>query len=473
MLVANSRENLLESPSGSGIRAMPPPLAQSPWVYIFGAFRLDPQRGLLVYGAEIVPLPQRLFEILRALVEANGAVVSRKALNSLIWPAGGLPDNNLSQHVYMLRRALGERAGDRLYVATVHNTGFRFIAPVTVERGDEDQSEPLGSQGLDRQLMRPGLEVFRHYSRGCRSLERGSASHLRAAIEQFELSLKIDPDYVPALVALARARLGLSQGCYAAAEQQLPKAKIAAIRALQMEPSSAVAHAVLSNVILFGEWNWRQAKRRFDRAVRLNQESTTVRVSGMWLYEWIGQPERAVIEAQRALMAEPSSAALQLLLGKALICSGDYNGALDHFSNLIDTYPDYAASARCHRAEAFLLSDRAEQAILDLQFLPEDRAEDLALRLPLLALAYADNGQTEKTEHVYDTLVNAARTEYVAQTKLIAPALSAGRPDAALLHLQNAVDRRETALPLVRRCPRLAVLRKSDAYKSLIAAMGS
>ncbi len=46
--------------------------ADSPWVYVFGPFRLDPARGLLTYGSEIVPLPRRLFELLQALIEANG-----------------------------------------------------------------------------------------------------------------------------------------------------------------------------------------------------------------------------------------------------------------------------------------------------------------------------------------------------------------------------------------------------------------
>jgi tetratricopeptide (TPR) repeat protein len=254
-------------------------------------------------------------------------------------------------------------------------------------------------------------------------------------------------------------------------EQQFPKAKSAAIRALQLDPSSAVGHGVLSSIMLFCDWNWREAKRETDSAVRLNPESTVVRASGMWLYEWIGQPERAVIEAQRAVMSEPCSSALQMLLGKALISCGDYDGALDHFSNLIETNPEYTAQARCQRAQALILSDQPARAILDLLFLPQDRAEDLALRLPLLAQAYADDGQEEKAQQVYETLLRMANTEYVAQTNLIALALSIRLRSAALRHLENAVARREPALPLLR--PRLKQIRKSDAFKALIGAIES
>lgn len=448
-------------------------LVRSPMVYAFGPFRLDPERGLLTYGSEVVPLPQRLVDILRALVEANGTVVSREVLHAMIWPERGVPENNLSQHVYMLRRALGERAGDRLYIATVHNLGFRFVAPVTIEHPSEQAIEPAERQAPDRHIVGPGFDAFRRYSKGFQSLERGMAADLRAAIEHFEAVLHIDADYVPALVALARSRLALAQQCYTAAAQQSAKAKLAVTRALQLEPACGDAHAVLSNIVLFFDWNWRDAKRQLDTAVGLNPENTAVRAGTMWLYEWIGQPDRAVVEAQRAVMAHPSSPALQMLLGRALIVRGDYNGAFEHFTNLMETHPEYAAQAQCRRAQALILGRQPERAILDLQFLPEDRAEDLASRLPLLGQAYADDGQHEKAEHVYEMLVNVSQIEYVAQSNLIALALSIGRTDAALAHLEVAIAQREPAAPLLRHEPRLAPIRKSDAFKSLVGAMGS
>lgn len=442
-------------------------------VYVFGPFRLDPERGLLACGSEIVPLPQRLLEILQALVEANGALVSREKLHSILWPQRGVTENNLSQHVYMLRRVLGERAGDRRYIATVHNRGFRFAAPVSIEDRAERPAEAREPQAPNRRVDSSDLGVFHRYGQGFQSFERGTPAELQAAVEHFEAALRSDPQYVPALVALARCRLWLVQHCYTPPEEQSAKAKSAARRALTLEPSNAVAHAVLSNVDLFFDWNWRNAKRQLDIAVELNPENTVVRSSVMWLYAWIGQLDRAVVEAQRAVMSHPSSPALHMLLGRALIAQGDYNAALDLLSNLIETHPQYAAQAQYLRAQALVQGNQPDRAMFDLQFLPEDRGEDLALRLPLLVQAYADNGQREKAENVYETLVNLSTVEYVARTNLIAPALSIGRLETALAHLQSAVAKREPAVPLLRYSPRLVPIRKSDAFKSLIAAMGS
>lgn len=440
-------------------------------VFAFGPFRLDPQREVLTYGSESVPLAQRLFDLLRALVEANGSLVSRETLNGLIWP-DGCSDNNLSQHVYMLRKALGERAGDRLYITTVHNKGFRFVAPVSVEQRSEPEMEPPENQPPDRQLLRPGLDVFGRYSRGLQSFELGTAASLQRAIEHFEAVLRIDPEYTPALVDSARSRLALVQACYIPADEQCAKARSAVVRTLQLNPSCAVGHAVLSNIDLLFDWNWRDARRELDHAITLNPENTIVRTSAMWLYLWIGQPARAVIEAQRAVMAQPSSAPLQMLLGRALIGSGDYNRALDHFSSLIEVHPEYATQSHCQRALALILNNQSDRALLDLRFLPEDRAEDLAWRLPLLGQAYAGDGQEDKAQQIYETLCNAAKTEYVAQTNLVALALSVGRTEMALEHFKAALAQREPALPLMRHSPRLDSIRKSDAFKSLVDAMG-
>lgn len=69
-----------------------PMAAAAPWLYVFGSFRLDPTRGLLHFGAEIVPLPDRLLQLLLTLIAANGSVVEKDALALALWPDGDATD---------------------------------------------------------------------------------------------------------------------------------------------------------------------------------------------------------------------------------------------------------------------------------------------------------------------------------------------------------------------------------------------
>ena len=139
--------------TGSTSTALP----QSPWVYAFGPFRLDAARGLLTYGSEMVPLPQRLFRLLLALIEADGKLVEREHLASVVSPDAPISQANLSQHVYMLRRVLGERARDRLYIMTAHNKGFRFAQPVSIVAASSRRLRALSRRFLDGSNVRDAL----------------------------------------------------------------------------------------------------------------------------------------------------------------------------------------------------------------------------------------------------------------------------------------------------------------------------
>jgi tetratricopeptide (TPR) repeat protein len=370
----------------------------------------------------------------------------------------------------MLRRILGERAKDRLYIMTAHNKGFRFAAPVSiVVPQDEMPSETMDVR--DDPLLDGGFEAFRHYSRGSYLLERRTASALRTAIDYFTAALAVNDTYAPALVGLARAHAYLAEYWYVPGSTAFPKAKDAAMRALQIEPSSASAHAVLSNIMLFCEWDWREAKREIDVAVRLNPDSIAVCTSAVWFYECTGADERALAEAQHALSVEPSSPGLQILLGRVLTHCGDYENAITYLSHLIESGPEFAV-ARRHRAQALILNGRPGDAVVDLSMLPQDRAEDIAVRLPMLGRAYAAMGETERAKDIYTMLLEVARTEFVVYWNLAVVAVGLGRCDEALDHLEHAVACREPSLPLLRGSHWFAPISKSARFKGLLRSVG-
>jgi adenylate cyclase len=418
----------------------------------------------------VVPLPERLFALLLALIQANGNVVSRETLARALSPGERVSEANLSQHVYMLRRILGERAKDRLYIMTAHNRGFRFASPVSVvpaEEGDTNETPDVRTDSV----LEGGLEAFRHYGRGCYLLERRTATALRAAIDHFEAALAVNPNYAPALVGLARAHAYLAEYWYVPGSYAFPRAKEAVIRALTLEPSSANAHAALSNLMLFCEWDWREAKREIDTAVRLNPDSIAVCTSAVWFYECTGAGDRAMAEAQHALSVEPSSPALQIVLGRVLMHCGQYGDAIAYLSHLIESGPEFAV-ARRHRAQALILSGRPGDAVIDLLMLPQDRAEDVAMRLPLLGRAYADAGETERAADIYATLLDMVRTEFIVYWNLAMVAVGLGRYDEALDHLERAVACREPSLPLLRSAAWFAPIAKSARFKGLLRSVG-
>jgi predicted ATPase/DNA-binding winged helix-turn-helix (wHTH) protein len=103
----------------------------------FGPFRLLPAQQLLLEGEAPVRLGSRSLEILTALVERAGELVSKNELMTRVWPDSFVDENSLRVHIAGLRRALGDGQPGRRYVTNIPGRGYRFVAPV-------DLSESVG-----------------------------------------------------------------------------------------------------------------------------------------------------------------------------------------------------------------------------------------------------------------------------------------------------------------------------------------
>jgi DNA-binding winged helix-turn-helix (wHTH) protein len=96
---------------------------------------LDTAHRILFSGADAKPLPEKLFRILILLLEASGNTIKKEAFFSDVWGDETVSDANLTQHIFMLRQILGERAGDNAYVVTVAGEGYRFAVPIETKIG--------------------------------------------------------------------------------------------------------------------------------------------------------------------------------------------------------------------------------------------------------------------------------------------------------------------------------------------------
>ncbi len=96
----------------------------------FGPFQVDPEQRLLLRDRQSIPLSPKAFDLLLALLQRSGQVVMKDDLMRLLWPDTFVEESNLGQHVFQLRKALGERAQDHAYIVTIPGRGYRFVQPV-------------------------------------------------------------------------------------------------------------------------------------------------------------------------------------------------------------------------------------------------------------------------------------------------------------------------------------------------------
>src|SRR5690348_8111092 len=100
-------------------------------VFHFDEFTLDVQERRLLRGAELIRLSPKAYDVLVALVQQRGRLVTKDELLRRIWSESYVEEGSLNVHVSALRKALGEDAHRPTYIETVARAGYRFIAAIT------------------------------------------------------------------------------------------------------------------------------------------------------------------------------------------------------------------------------------------------------------------------------------------------------------------------------------------------------
>jgi DNA-binding winged helix-turn-helix (wHTH) protein len=115
---------------------------QEPQIYEFDEFRLNIGEGVLLREGNPVCLQRKTFETLCALVKSNGRLVATAELMEALWTDTFVEENNLRQHISALRKSLGEKEKQTLFIETVPRRGYRFLPPIRVVDSNETTIHP-------------------------------------------------------------------------------------------------------------------------------------------------------------------------------------------------------------------------------------------------------------------------------------------------------------------------------------------
>ena len=112
----------------------------------FGPFSIDVEERVLRRDGRPVPLTPKAFDVLAALVEQPGRLISKEELLQKVWADTFVEESNLTYNVFALRKALGDTADNGQYIQTVAKRGYRFIATVTrASLGNGGSPSPEGA----------------------------------------------------------------------------------------------------------------------------------------------------------------------------------------------------------------------------------------------------------------------------------------------------------------------------------------
>lgn len=123
-------------------------------IYEFGPFRIDVERSLLLRNEESIPLSPKALETLIFLIRHRGEVGKKDEIMSSVWPNTFVEEGNLTQNIFLLRKALGEDKNEHRYIVTVPGVGYRFVASV------REFEAPVRSSETDKKQSPASIAVL-------------------------------------------------------------------------------------------------------------------------------------------------------------------------------------------------------------------------------------------------------------------------------------------------------------------------
>jgi len=296
--------------------------------------------------------------------------------------------------------------------------------------------------------------------------------NLAKGTEYFQRAIERDPGFALGYAGLANSYVMLGSTPYDALppKEAMPKAKAAALKALELDERLAEAHTALAHTLLYYDWDWAGAEREFQRAVELNPSYATAR---QWYaeYLWVrGRPEESLAQIQLALERDPSSQLVtHFELGRHYYLSREYGQAIARFREWVEMDPGFFLG-HFDLGLAYAQAGQPEEAIAAFR-----RAMELSGRSPLclagLGYAYARAGRADEARQVLAELDVLSKRRYVSALYRTAIYTALGEKDQAFAWLERAVEERSTYVVQVNVEPVFDPLRSDPRFRQLLRRM--
>jgi TolB-like protein/DNA-binding winged helix-turn-helix (wHTH) protein/Flp pilus assembly protein TadD len=312
-------------------------------------------------------------------------------------------------------------------------------------------------------------EAYVSYLKGRYFWNKRTADSLKAAEAYFNQAIEEDHDYAQAYSGLADTYALLGDWQYAVMTplEALPKAKAAAIKALQLDSTLGEAHNSLAFCLDGFDWDFPSAGKEFQRAIELNPGYATSHHWYAWHLSLVGRNDEAIAEMKKAQNLDPLSLIINADLAELLVIAHAYDESIQQSRKTIEMDPNFGL-AHNQLAQAYLQKGMYPQAIAELQ-----KAIQLSGGSPTctanLARAYAATGRRNDALQLLDTLKTSNHgSAHASELAVVYAAL--GDRDQAMAWVEKGYQERFNPGVLLR--PGFDPLRTDPRFRELVRRIG-
>ncbi len=327
--------------------------------------------------------------------------------------------------------------------------------------------------GVERQQIAKrystNSEAYRQYLEGHYLLEKITPEGISKGLELMRQAIDKDPTFAPAYEGLSYG-YWMPVDLFTAPQEGMPKAKVAAAKALELDDTLAEAHLDMGCILFMYDYDWPRAGKELQRALELKPDYAR----GHELYGWylisVGRVNEGAEESRKAVQLDPLNAETNWQVGLNLHLAHQDDETIQLLDKGIEMSPNFWPSIMTI-GQAYAAKRELPRAIE--QFQQARKIEpDAPWPLAELGHAYAVSGKKVEAEKALQELLAWRKRTYITTYHMAQVYLGLGNRDQAMANLEKAYEERSTLITFLPMDPEMDPLRADPRFKDLLKKVG-
>lgn len=321
---------------------------------------------------------------------------------------------------------------------------------------------------IDKQAT-ANMEAYDLYLKGRYYWNKMMPDDLKKSIEYFEQAIALDPNYALAYSGLADGYNVLGNFNVLHPSETYPKAKEAALNAIEIDDSLAAAHNALAFSLIYADWDWAGAEREFLKAIELNQGYA-------FAYNWyalfltvMGRFEEADTISEQAMKLDPLSTVIMANKGLEFYFKREYDRAIQQNLQVLEMNPMFHA-AYITLGGAYIQKSMFTDAIVTFS-----KAGLFSKGHPItvagLGYSYAVSGRRDDAVTMLELLLDRSKNEYVSPYWIAVTYLGLGDKNQAMNWLEKGLEEKDGSMVYLKVIPLFDELRSDQRFIALLKRM--
>ncbi|MEP0132988.1 MAG: adenylate/guanylate cyclase domain-containing protein [Eudoraea sp.] len=311
-------------------------------------------------------------------------------------------------------------------------------------------------------------DAYEAYLRGMGHWELGTKPDLDRAMDYFQLSREIDPNYALAYLGISRTWGAYVQHGFLPYNEVSEKEEAARNKALMLDSSLVEIHARMAVYNTWGDWNWKKAEQEFLKAIELNPNYAFSQAYYSHFLAIMGNPEKGLPHSELAMELDPFNTLYISIHGQALKNAGRFDEALELLLKLYEIEPDQGIALPALWAVYHELGDK-KKALDIAKKIYKLRENESALKA--IDQGFEEGGYNLAMQRTAEMMISKSDSVYYPLGQIVTLYCRAGMKEEALEWLEKAYEEHDSNMPYISVDPLFDFLRNEPRFHNLLKKM--